>query len=139
MKKCSLRGLEIREDFRFISYPCTTWPLLSGYCLLTLDAPPLTEEDAHLGLFLIDGTWRYAETMLRSIPNTQQLVQRSLPNHFSTAYPRYQTGCPQPESGLASIEALYLAFLLTARCTKGLLDHYHWREEFLVKNALLAN
>jgi pre-rRNA-processing protein TSR3 len=135
LKKCSLRGLEIRNDFRFIRYPCKVWPDLTGYCLLTIDAPLLSEEDKNLGLFLIDGTWKYAQTMEKSLPKNVPLIKRSLPSHFRTAYPRCQTACPEPERGLASIEALYLAFLLTGRPTQGLLDHYHWKEEFLKKNA----
>lgn len=136
LKKCSLRGLESREDFRFLRYPCTALPNLAGYCLLTIDAPLLSQEDAALGLFLIDGTWRYAEKMEKSVPE-EGLIKRSLPDHFRTAYPRYQTACLEPERGLASIEALYIAFLLTGRNTDGLLDYYYWKEEFFKKNGLV--
>ncbi len=137
LKKCSLRGLESRDDFRFIPFPCKEWPDLTGYCLLTLNAPPLSMADKDLSLFLVDGTWRYAEKMVQSIPKPNTLVHRSLPSHFRTAYPRYQTGCPEPDCGLASIEALYLAFLLTGRSTEGLLDGYHWRDDFILKNNIL--
>jgi len=136
LKKCSLRGLENREDFRFLSYPCTEWPDLNGYCLLTLNAPILSEADSYLGLFLIDGTWKYAEKMESSLPKKTSLICRSLPKHFRTAYPRYQTNCADPERGLSSIEALYIAFLLTRRNVEPLLDHYYWKEEFLKKNNL---
>jgi pre-rRNA-processing protein TSR3 len=36
-----------------------------------------------------------------------------------------------PGNGLASVEALYLAYHLLGRPTEGLLDHYHWAVEFL--------
>ena len=137
LKKCSLRGLESRDDFRFFTYPRRALPELTGYCMLTLDAPPLSVEDKDFGLFLVDGTWRLAEKMVRSIPKPNTLVHRSLPSHFRTAYPRIQTGCSDPDSGLASIEALYLAFLLTGRCTEGLLDNYYWRDDFILKNNIL--
>jgi pre-rRNA-processing protein TSR3 len=134
LKKCSLRGLEKREDFTFLRYPCVQWPNFDGYCLLTMNAPLLTAADKHLGLFLIDATWKYAEKMEACLPKEPNLVYRSLPGHFRTAYPRYQTSCPDPERGLASIEALYLAFLITERKTDSLLDNYHWTKEFLMKN-----
>jgi pre-rRNA-processing protein TSR3 len=137
LKKCSLRGLEHRPDMIFLTYPTSVLPDLTGYCVLTLDAPPLSIEDAHLGLFLIDGTWRYAQKMAKSLPSPAPFVCRSLPTHFRTAYPRRQLDCPDPERGLASVEALYLAYSILGRNTEGILDHYHWKEAFL-KNLSFA-
>ncbi len=134
LKKCSLRGLEQREDLRFFTYPKSELPCLAGYLLLTLDAPPLTSQDAHLGLFLIDGTWRHAQTMFSQLPFPHRFEYRSLPSYFTTAYPRRQEDCPEPHRGLASIEALYIAYHLTGRPTEGLLDNYHWKDQFLNKN-----
>ncbi|HSW72928.1 MAG TPA: DUF367 domain-containing protein [Chlamydiales bacterium] len=130
LKKCSLTGLEKRDDFLFISYPYDSLPPLNNYILLTQDAPPLTKEDSHFGLFLVDATWRYAEVMVRKLP---QMQARSLPS-FKTAYPRKQTDCPDPETGLASIEALYAAFMITGRNRDGLLDNYYWKDKFLEFN-----
>src|SRR5579863_2364045 len=129
LKKCSLKGLEQRKDMVFLTYPTSPLPDLTRYCVLTLDAPLLSIEDAHLGLFLIDGTWRYAEKMAKSVP--EPFIRRSLPSHFRTAYPRRQLDCPDPERGLASVEALYLAYSILGRNTEGLLDNYHWKEQFL--------
>jgi pre-rRNA-processing protein TSR3 len=131
LKKCSLRGLEHREDMVFLTYPASFLPDLKNYFVLTLDAPLLTPDDAHLGLFLIDGTWRYAEKMAQSLP--PPFMCRSLPAHFRTAYPRRQLDCPEPERGLASVEALYLAYSILGRTTEGILDHYHWKELFMSK------
>jgi rRNA small subunit aminocarboxypropyltransferase len=128
LKKCSLRGLESREDCHFFTYPQGALPDLSNYLLLTLNAPPLTKEDASFGLLLIDGTWRYAEKMQKQLPTIQRC--RSIPSGFKTAYPRRQ----DPEDGLASVEALFIAYLLTGRQPRGLLEHYHWRMPFLEKN-----
>ena len=125
LKKCSLRGLENRKDIHFYSYP---WkvpkPDLKEYIVLALDAPVLTKADSEKGIFLLDGTWRYAEKMLQSLEGSFE--KRSLPN-VCTAYPRRQ----EDERGLASIEALYLAYLILGRNPEGLLDHYHWKEAFL--------
>ena len=133
LKKCSLRGLEKREDMIFLSYPLQApLPDVSHYCALAIDAPPLSEADASCGLFLIDGTWRLAEKMAKSLP--ANLILRSLPAQFKTAYPRRQLDCPDPERGLASVEALYLAYRILGRNTEGLLDHYHWKELFTSTN-----
>ena len=134
LKKCSLRGLEERRDMKFFTYPQDTLPDLSNYLLLTLEAPVLTEEDAGLGIFLIDATWHYAEQMFASLSQPHCFVMRSLPSNWRTAYPRKQTACADPERGLASVEALYVAYHLTGRPVDGLLEGYYWREEFLKKN-----
>ena len=134
LKKCSLSGLEKREDMRFYPYPKAVLPDLSSYIVLSLDAPILTKEDAGYGLFLIDGTWNYAKPMFTSLK--PPFLVRSLPAHYETAYPRRQTGCEDPKRGLASIEALFLAYHLTERDTQGLLDHYYWKNLFFQKNQL---
>ncbi len=134
LKKCSLRGLEEREDLIFLRYPRETLPNLENYVILTMDAPELSCDDQDKGLFLVDGTWNYAEKMLKNIP---LLEKRSLPSQYKTAYPRKQTGCPDPETGLASVEALYISYQILHRDPAGLLDHYYWKEEFLQKNKLL--
>lgn len=126
LKKCSLRGLESRADMIFYSYPLKQQlPDLTGYVVLALNAPPLTLEDADKGIFLIDGTWRYAEKMLSTLKSPLEV--RSLPASAQTAYPRKQ----EDARGLASCEALYLAYQILGRDPSGLLDHYHWKEEFL--------
>lgn len=135
LKKCSLLGLNA-PHLIFLSYPYKQLPPLHGYLLLAVDAPPLTQEDAAYGLLLLDATWRYTDKMTRAIEAEFQGPRRSLPGHFRTAYPRKQTGCPDPERGLASIEALYLSYLLLGRSTEGLLDHYYWKDCFLTINNL---
>lgn len=132
LKKCSLTGLESRPDLKFYTYPVDALPDYSQYLLLKVGAPPLTAADADRGLFLIDGTWRLAQIMEKQLP--WKLEARSLPPGFRTAYPRRQTDCSDPESGLSSLEALYIAHSILGRSTEGLLDHYHWKEKFLQKN-----
>ena len=135
LKKCSLRNLESRSDLLFFTYPGAVLPTLSSYILLTLDAPPLTKSDRALGLFLIDGTWRHAATMMAQLPTPHLFERRSLPPFFQTAYPRIQNDCSDPARGLASVEALFLSYSILGRETAGLLDHYYWKEFFLQKNA----
>lgn len=139
LKKCSLRGLEVREDFCFFSYPKAILPDLSGYILLAIDAPPLTTQDAQRGLLVLDATWRYAEKMLQFAEPIPNLVKRSIPSEYRTAYPRYQTDCPDPERGLASIEAIYISYLILGRDPTSLLNNYYWRDLFIQKNNLLLS
>lgn len=134
LKKCSLRGLESREDMQFFTYPKDPLPSLQGYFLLALDAPILSEADRNMGIFLIDGTWKYAAVMGRQVP---PIERRSLPSGLKTSYPRKQTGCSNPEEGLASIEALYAAYCLTGRDPTGILDRYYWKDQFLEANPFL--
>ncbi len=130
LKKCSLRGLEDRSDLVLYSYPWKVpQPDLSQYVVLSFDGPLLSEKDAHKGIFLIDGTWRYAEKMFRSLKGP--ITTRSLPPSVTTAYPRRQDDCLDPHRGLGSVEALYLSYLMLGRNPEGLLDHYHWKEEYL--------
>lgn len=133
LKKCSLRGLEKRNDFLFFTYPKDPLPPLPNYVLLTVEAPVLTLDDKMKGLFFIDATWRLAEKMEKHVMDRYPFEKRSLPPTFRTAYPRKQTGCPDPERGLATLEAIYIAYLITGRPTEGLLDDYHWKELFLDK------
>jgi pre-rRNA-processing protein TSR3 len=139
LKKCSLRGLELRSDFKFFSYPTKHLPEAPGYILLALDAPPLTKEDQTHGLFILDGTWRYAEKMKSQVEKKGNWIFRSIPRGAQTAYPRRQEDCLEPDRGLASIEAIYLAYYLLGRDLTGLLDNYFWKDLFLEKNKLFLD
>ena len=131
LSKCSLRGLEERDDCTFYTYPLKEVPPLEGYVCLSVDGDKeLSEKDRDFGLLLLDGTWAYAEKMEKILPPPDILVRRSLPKGMQTAYPRKN----DVESGLASVEALFIAYTLLGRDTRGLLDHYYWKEPFLEKN-----
>ena len=138
LKKCSLQPLVERQDFRFYSYPLKeALELPSQTYLLSFDGPPLTEADKEANLIILDATWKLATHMEKGLaPLIEHLPRRSLPTIIRTAYPRRQTACKDPDRGLASIEAIYLAYLAMGKSTEGLLDHYHWKEAFLhsIKN-----
>lgn len=136
LKKCSLRGLESRPGFHFLRFPLTEPFDLSNLLLLSFDGPVLTPKDSNRSLLVIDATWRYAERMVRQLDPNQKLERRSLPLDFQTAYPRRQDDCLDPERGLASIEAIYVAYRILGRDTTNLLDNYHWKDAFLQKNGL---
>lgn len=129
LKKCSLRGLENHPLLRFYTYPIDALPDLSHCLLLKVGAPPLTLSDADRSLLLIDGTWRLACVIEKNLP--WKLEARSLPEGWKTAYPRRQTDCPDPQAGLSSVEALYLAHRALQRESESLLAHYRWKNAFL--------
>jgi pre-rRNA-processing protein TSR3 len=66
----------------------------------------------------------------------EPLIRRSLPGYIKTAYPRRQDSCDDPERGLASLEALFIAYTLLERDTTGLFDHYYWKDDFFKINSL---
>jgi pre-rRNA-processing protein TSR3 len=146
LKKCSLRGFESNPRFRFYTYPqengLLTEELLQGAFLLDMEGEELSPDlirrsNPGMPFVLIDATWRYAQVMISNVPALKSAVRCTLPREWITAYPRKQTECPDPQRGLASIEALYVAAFLSGRSTDGLLDDYFWKDSFLEKNSEL--
>jgi pre-rRNA-processing protein TSR3 len=133
-RKCSVLPLRGRPDLMFLPYPVRQRPPLDGYLRLAADGPPLTGADAASGLLLLDGSWRWAAAMTRDFAD---VTPRSL-HGWRTAYPRTSKLGTDPDNGLASVEALYVAYHILGRPTAGLLDHYHWAAEFLSINGLNA-
>jgi pre-rRNA-processing protein TSR3 len=62
-----------------------------------------------------------------------ELLPRRLPP-LVTAFPRRSKLTPDPEHGLASVEALYAAMALLDRPHPELLAGYRWADEFLTAN-----
>jgi pre-rRNA-processing protein TSR3 len=131
-RKCSILPLRGRPDLVFLSYPVAAKPPLEAYVRLAADGPELSAADADCGLLLLDGSWRWAEAMTRAF---EYVPPRSL-HGYRTAYPRVSKQGTDPDNGLASVEALFLAYHLLGRPTAGLLDHYRWADEFLRLNGL---
>lgn len=137
LKKCSLSHLDRRTDTHFITYPFEELPNLEHHLMLVMEgAPLLSQEDKDFGILLLDSTWRYLPKMVQAVDRQVVVKKRCLPPHFATAYPREQKDCIDPNRGLSSLEALYIAYHLMGRNTEGLLDNYHWKEHFLSINSL---
>jgi pre-rRNA-processing protein TSR3 len=135
LKKCSLRGLEGRGDCCFLKYPFAGLPPLDNYVMLVMEgAPLLTMEDSNKGIFLLDSTWRYLPKMMAAVEKAAFVEKRVLPGHYQTAYPRVQEDCLDPKRGLSTLEALYISYKILGRSLEGLLDHYHWKDQFLNSN-----
>jgi pre-rRNA-processing protein TSR3 len=131
-RKCSILPLRGRADMVFLTYPVSKPPSFEGYVRLAADGPELSVADSASGILLLDGSWNWADKMTRAF---EQVSPRSL-HGFKTAYPRVSKLGTDPDNGLASIEALFLAYHILGRPTEGLLEHYRWGEEFLRLNQL---
>jgi pre-rRNA-processing protein TSR3 len=131
-RKCSILPLRGRPDLIFLTYPVKEPPSLAGYVRLAAAGPELSADDADKGLLLLDGSWRWAGSMSRAF---LEVPPRSL-HGWRTAYPRASKRGTDPDNGLASVEALFIAYHILGRPTAGLLDHYRWAEEFLLCNSL---
>lgn len=130
-RKCTILPLRDRADLIFLTHPVRTMPDLANYIRLAAEGEPLSISDAAHGLLLLDGSWNRAGQMTREFLD---VPARSLAG-WKTAYPRTSKQGTDPENGLASVEALYIAHHLLGRPTEGLLDHYHWRDAFLASNS----
>lgn len=129
--KCTVEPLRCRAGFRFWTFPQRGPESLTGYVRVGLGGPRLTPAQHDVGLLFLDATWRLAERMA---PEFAELPVYSL-DAWETAYPRTSKLFVDPAAGLATIEAIYAAYVQTGRSTEGLLDDYRWREDFLAKNA----
>lgn len=131
-RKCSILPLRDRADVLFLAHPVKNRPDLSAYIRLAAEGPALSEADRKSGILLLDGSWRWAGVMTRDFAD---VPPRSLAG-YRTAYPRVSKRGTDPDNGLASIEALYIAYHILGRPCGGMLDHYHWAAEFVRLNGL---
>lgn len=131
--KCSVEPLRGSEGIVFWKFPQRGEERLDQYVRLGFGGPILSQDDQDSGLLLLDGTWRLAEKME---PDYEEVPVRSLLS-WETAYPRVSKLFDDPLAGLATVEALYAALLQMGHPTEGILDHYHWKDRFLQRNASL--
>jgi len=129
LAKCSLEPLRGRADLRFVEATPGVSVDGTGHVLLEVGAPPLGPEDTALPLLLLDGNWKHLPWLRARV--TGSPIARSLPA-VPTAYPRRNAEGRDPAEGLASVEALYLALRLRGNDDRTLLEHYRWKDPFLV-------
>ena len=130
-KKCSLTPLRGMAGVRFVPV-CGGQRVDAGKRIwLHPDGEELGPADRGIGLLLIDCTWRRVPKLSKCIDG--ELLRRRLPK-LVTAYPRRSKLVPDPEHGLASVEALYAAIALLEVPRPELLAHYRWAPEFLAAN-----
>lgn len=129
--KCSVEPLRGCDGFRFWTFPLRGPEPLAGYVRIGLGGPQLTLAQQDAGLLFLDATWRLAQRME---PEFTALPVYSL-GGWETAYPRTSKLFDDPAAGLATIEALFAAYVQTGRPTDSLLDAYRWRDSFLQRNS----
>ena len=132
LSKCSLTPLHGRGDLVFYRATESFEFDATGYLLLDIDAPVISEVDNPMPLLLLDSTWRLLPKLMGKIKGNP--VRRRLPANLMTAYPRVSKIEQDPMGGLASVEALFAARFLMGRPTPELLDSYYWKDVFLAQN-----
>jgi ribosome biogenesis protein Tsr3 len=84
-------------------------------------------------LSVIDCNWRRLPGILQKVDHPVPRPVK-IPEGFVTAYPRRNRHNLDPEEGLATIEAIFIAAAFLGRYDESLLDRYHWKKPFLEMN-----
>ncbi|MBI5505149.1 MAG: hypothetical protein HY899_10140 [Deltaproteobacteria bacterium] len=140
--KCSILPLGYRGDFRIVRFdrrrpiPPLTGSLLlhpDGVALSRSTADGLASRDA-IVLCAVDCNWKRLKPVVDRI--VAPLPPRvRVPDGFQTAYRRRSKYYLDPESGLATIEALFIASAFLGVWDESLLREYTMAAEFLSVNA----
>ena len=134
LKKCSLTPLRERHDLPIQWFHCDIGDEIhvGAATLLHPDGDVLSPVDAQRPLLLVDSSWRDLPRMLKTVRG--DFEKRSLPKNLRTAYPRKSKLFEDPETGLASIEALHAALTLLGKRDDSLLEGYYWASSWLQSN-----
>lgn len=133
--KCSVTPLRGMPGVRFEPLKGERRIDAGGRIWLHPDGEELTADDRGPGLLLIDCTWRRMPSLARRIEG--EAIKRRLPP-LVTAFPRRSKLIPDPEHGLASVEALYAAVAILEGPRPELLAGYRWARAFLDANPFLT-
>lgn len=139
VNKCTIAPLSERSDFRLFHVKGANrlGPLHSPI-LLHHEGKCLTELRQSLlsltGLATIDCVWRRLEYLIGRIEGPLPLLAR-IPDGFVTAYPRKSSLNTDPEGGLATIEAIFVASALLGNWDVSLLSKYYFGRNFVKLNA----
>lgn len=130
-QKCSLRHLHEHPEFEFFNAVDGFSFDASGYTLLEIDAPTMSEADAQRPILLLDSTWHLLPKIRAKVYGN--FVPRSLPLSIKTGYPRVSKMHSDP-NGLATIEALYVALKFAGRPNPSIIREYPFALHFLTIN-----
>lgn len=136
--RCTIAPLAERPDFRIIQVRHH-----EGRALGPFQSPVLLHPDGECltgwatpvsGIATIDCVWKRLPTLLSRLATPlPQLVR--IPAGFVTAYPRTNKHGQDPEGGLATIEAIFIAAALLGRWDVTLLSRYYFGRRFVELNA----
>jgi pre-rRNA-processing protein TSR3 len=135
-RKCTILPQKARTDFtiRYFAGPRPI-PSFQADCLLHIDGEDLAhvERGSCHSVALIDCNWKKVEGALKKVVRPLPRLVR-IPEGFETAYPRRNKEGRDPEQGLATIEALFIAATFLGQWDETILDKYHFAREFLARN-----
>lgn len=139
--KCTIAPLASRTDFHLFRVkgdgplgPLSAPVLLhhEGQCLTTLreTVSPVP------ALASVDCVWRRLPKLLNRIEwkDGKQPALAKIPEGFRTVYPRVGANGTDPQGGLATIEALFVAAALLGNYDPTLLSQYHFARRFIELN-----
>jgi pre-rRNA-processing protein TSR3 len=134
--KCTILPLADRADF-LIMRPARSEPIptLTGDLLLHPDGELLSQIKGLnvKRLSVIDSNWKWLPLLMGRVqPPVPRLAR--IPAGFKTAYPRRSKKNTDPEEGLATIEAVFIAAAFLGHWDETLFAKYHFGAEFLAMN-----
>lgn len=134
--KCTILPLADRADF-LIMRPARSEPIptLTGDLLLHPDGELLSEIKGLnvRRLSVIDSNWKWLPLLMNRVqPPVPRLAR--IPSGFRTAYPRRSKKNTDPEEGLATIEAVFIAAAFLGHWDESLFAKYHFGADFLAMN-----
>ena len=138
-RKCTIHPIKDRPDFS-VRYFSKNRPIaaFAADCLLHVDGEDLATMDKRglASLALIDCTWRKVAPTLQRVERPLPRLVR-IPEGFVTAYARRNKEGKDPEAGLATIEALFIAAAFLGFWDETLLEKYYFGPDFLKLNEAL--
>ncbi len=136
--KCTIAPLRDRPDFRLIRVqgaqalgPLSAPILLhhEGECLTRIRASAAPID----GIASIDCVWKRLGLLVDRVEGRLPRLAR-IPDGFETAYPRRSVKNTDPDGGLATIEAIFVAAALLGRWDASLLSRYYFGRRFVEMN-----
>jgi pre-rRNA-processing protein TSR3 len=137
--RCTISPLADRPDFRLLPVAGTGSRPLGPFespILLHPEGECLTRVRANIAsIATIDCVWKRLPPLLARLAGPVPKLVR-IPEGFVTAYPRVSRhGGRDPEGGLATIEAIFVAAALLGRWDETLLTRYYFGRRFVETNA----
>lgn len=141
VQKCTILPLTYRDDFdiRRVRRGAPLDPLTGDLLLhpdgesLAILGPELAAAGSGHRLSAIDCTWKQLAGFLECVPEPWPRLA-AIPPGFVTAYPRKNKVNLDPDGGLATIEALFIAAAFLGVWDETLLAEYYFGPAFLEAN-----
>lgn len=136
--RCTIAPLADRPDFHIIQVKRSEGQPLGPFqspILLHPDGECVTKFATPVsGIATIDCVWKRLPTLLNRLAAPLPQLAR-IPAGFVTAYPRHNKHGEDPDAGLATIEAIFVAAALLGNWDVTLLSRYYFGQRFVELNA----